>query len=395
MFASSLYISPSTLSIRSNAVASDSYGGDTIQSLGTGLSGTVAGIRLYISCLSNCASGRFKAYLMENSSISYSSLTHISAHSFGVMSVPINTQTLFIGSTTPFSLNPGSFYSIRLTYDNGGNDFHVYGSSSDNYANGTTTASLGFSGGDIYFDLFDSGGSTITGSGATRIINQLPAVGEIFRSNLASFSVQYYDSNVFYNTLGVAIQDTTDNQELSPLETTSISLGSDTTVSFSTNLIMGHSYTYVPYLRNSASSVYSTTTVFGLSSPFTLSTSSPDLFTEATFASTTATSSPFFRFLNVPYILSTKVPFSWIFQIALLLNNTSNIASTTIPSGTISVPLHVNGATTTTISADLFSENTVRTYVPQNTLDVLRALMVAVVYISMGMYIFRRLTHLT
>jgi len=101
-------------------------------------------------------------------------------------------------------------------------------------------------------------------------------------------------------------------------------------------------------------------------------------------------------FLNVPYLLSTRVPFAYFYQIATILSTLASSSSAyTVPSAilTINIPIRY-GISTTTVNVDMFSTTTIRYYLSQSWIDLLRGIMVAVVYASTGLFLFRRVKNL-
>lgn len=102
-----------------------------------------------------------------------------------------------------------------------------------------------------------------------------------------------------------------------------------------------------------------------------------------TFATTSTTTLPlsvnttnFTSFLNVPYLLQTKVPFAYFFQAKDVITQVySTSSTTTLPSGTFGVFIH--GGTTT---VDLFSTTTIGKYFTPTMVSLFRGLAEAVLY---------------
>lgn len=94
-------------------------------------------------------------------------------------------------------------------------------------------------------------------------------------------------------------------------------------------------------------------------------------------------------FINVPYLLQTRVPFAYFFQIAEVVRvaiSSSTIAAT-IPSATFSVEFPT-GNSTTTIEVDMFSTSTITYFLTPTWVDLLRTLMVAVTFAATGLFFF-------
>jgi len=113
-------------------------------------------------------------------------------------------------------------------------------------------------------------------------------------------------------------------------------------------------------------------------------------FTDSTVGtSTLLDTTNFLSFLNVPQLLKTKVPFSYIFQIGDAID--SGLSSSTaleIPSGTFEVELPLGTHGTTTLEVDMFSTTTITYFLNDTAISSLRGLMAAITYIGMGMFIF-------
>jgi len=108
--------------------------------------------------------------------------------------------------------------------------------------------------------------------------------------------------------------------------------------------------------------------------------------------STLIDSTSLLSFLNVPLLLSTKVPFGYFFEAKdAILNSVSGSSTTPIPSGTFSVRL---GNSTTTV--DMFSTSTVGYFLKPTMVTLLRGLMVAVLYIEFLylLYLRGKATHI-
>jgi len=105
----------------------------------------------------------------------------------------------------------------------------------------------------------------------------------------------------------------------------------------------------------------------------------------------TSTTTGFFGFLNVPRLLQTKIPFSYAYQMYDLLVSLDNIAAATSSGVTISLSA---GTTSPIIGSSLqniplFSTTTVTTYLNGSTLAAIRALIIASLWISAGLFMYR------
>jgi len=103
------------------------------------------------------------------------------------------------------------------------------------------------------------------------------------------------------------------------------------------------------------------------------------------------TSSGFLSFLNVPELLKTRAPFAYLPLMWGILSDTSGIATSTIASSTLSFVMASGTASQRTISVDFFSETVFRKFLDQNTIDLLRNLMLYILYASTGWFIYHDL----
>ena len=99
-------------------------------------------------------------------------------------------------------------------------------------------------------------------------------------------------------------------------------------------------------------------------------------------------------FLNIPQLLKTKIPFAYIYQISSTVRSSiSSTSADTIPTGSFSWTLPIYGRASSTISIDLFSTTTITYFLTPTWVSILRGLMVAVTYFSLGWFIFHEAKH--
>jgi len=100
-------------------------------------------------------------------------------------------------------------------------------------------------------------------------------------------------------------------------------------------------------------------------------------------------------FLNIPQLLKTKAPFAYIPQIqnAIQQGIGTSTTATDLPSGVINFPMRTNfqsdgSYSTTTLSIDFFSTTTVTQMLSPTLQSLMRSVMVAIVWISMGYFLW-------
>jgi len=94
----------------------------------------------------------------------------------------------------------------------------------------------------------------------------------------------------------------------------------------------------------------------------------------------------FLSFLNVPQLLATKVPFGYFFQARnAITRGVTSTSSEPFPGLTITY-MTANGGTT---SQDMFSRATIDTYYPEATRNLLRQVMVAILYTTFAYALYR------
>jgi len=112
--------------------------------------------------------------------------------------------------------------------------------------------------------------------------------------------------------------------------------------------------------------------------------------TNSSWATTTdiANGQGFLGYLNIPNLLQTKVPFAYFFQLVDTFENLNDIASTSIPTGTISWKWASGTPAQTTVDIDFFSPTTIKYYVTPTYLAILRGIMVAVTYFGTAWFLY-------
>lgn len=102
-----------------------------------------------------------------------------------------------------------------------------------------------------------------------------------------------------------------------------------------------------------------------------------------------ASSTNFLSFLNIPELLKTKIPFAYIFQISSSVRSSvASSSASTIPSSSFNINFPIPGVATTTLTIDLFSTTTITYFLTPTWVNLLRGIMVAVTYFSLGWFLF-------
>jgi len=223
--------------------------------------------------------------------------------------------------------------------------------------------------------------------GTSRFIAYNSPVYNLATTTYVNFNFDYFNSGYeVFDKAGVEIRDVTAQYALVPVEE-DVNLVGFSNYSQNYTLTAGHAHMWRPYLKNSASS--SVPTLYGrwigVVDVVTPSASS----TPYLASSTTATSTAFFDFLNVPYLLQTKVPFAYFYQVSDLLTTLSSTTATSTGSVTYDFGEYASGTVLSSLGeVTLFSTSTVTQLIPSWILALFRALIVAILYVSAGMYVF-------
>lgn len=350
------------------------------QTLGTGLTGNLASISLWLEkALGSRATTTLQ--LQECPDNTYTSCT---ATSTGNIASMASSDKIYVSSAAQyfynfqadFPLNASKYYQF-LVQMSPNDSLRVYGSNSAaSYTNGAydlDTATLK----DAYFFLF--GSANLVSQSIT--INN-PTYGEVIAdTDNVLFDFDYYINSVTYDKAGFTLVDNTSLQsfDTSSLEDTVNSSGSSNYSAY-VDLISGHNYTWTPYLENSSTTArtYGSPTLFfaGSQGNQSIPNSPTPLWNGCTnilcpgaiFSTSTGlltwnggtTTSPFGPFgETLDSLLANKAPFSYLYDIKQVLFELGNGSTTdiynqsctrndayyTLPSGTFGTTLS-NGSTT-------------------------------------------------
>jgi len=228
-----------------------------------------------------------------------------------------------------------------------------------------------------------------------------PTAFQTTSSTLVNFAFTYNNANT-YDFSGVALTDTTVGQQIAFTERSITSSGAGS-FSAPATLVSGHWYTTQPYIRDSGSGqfLYGPWVVLNVLGGFNnLNSNSPALNqVDDSNASSTLQNSIFGMF-NVPQLLQTKFPFSFIFGLAL---NYESLTTTDATSSASSFPVveldygTLAGISTSTRNAlparvVLLSTTTVSTFLPDPIRNTFRLLAAASVWLSFAYALYYRLT---
>lgn len=222
-----------------------------------------------------------------------------------------------------------------------------------------------------------------------------PTANEITASTTVNFHWQYYfncnQSFGILDTAAIDITDVTVGSSTIRFGNQSIGICGTGTFDISQSLEFGHQYLWRPVLYSSTGS---STQIIGSYQNFFVATSSFDgiEFNPATpmpnfNASSTLSNSNILSFLNVPTLLSTKVPFAYIFQIASgIQTGTGSSTAAAIPVGTFTWH-NVQGGTTT---FDFFSTSTIAVYFTPTLIGYWRAFELVCLTVGFGYALYER-----
>lgn len=224
-----------------------------------------------------------------------------------------------------------------------------------------------------YFQLLGEETNT-----TTRIIrNNSPTSNGTVTSDTVTFDYNYYYNSTTggYTYTGVKVKNILTNFQYTPTELAIIASG-ETNALIDMALPADSCFSWTPYLRGAS------TTIEGVSWLFETNDGCDDFQSVVGDNSTTS----FFAFLNVPNTLRNKSPVGYIYIMADILNNFSSITASS--SVDLSLNLASSSAGYFTGSLDLFSADTIGTYLNTNMTNLLRNFMVVITYITTGMTLF-------
>lgn len=229
-----------------------------------------------------------------------------------------------------------------------------------------------------------------TGNDTTRFIGPYwPSNGGLATSTSVYFSAKYFFNDATHygllDTVAFDIADMTAGTPAVRFGSTLIDASGIDTFSSTKTLISGHLYLWRPVMF---SSMGSSTPVVGdfYSLDVVTRSASSTPYVGATLGDTTlASSTNLLSFLNVPYLLATKVPFGYFFQAKDAIEAGINGSTTaSIPNGTFSIKI---GHSTTTV--DMFSTSTIGYFLTPSMVSLIRGLMVAILYFEFIYLLYR------
>lgn len=340
-----------------------------IQTLGTGITGTLTSFEVsYFS--QNWIN---KSWAIEECTDStYSTCVAISSGYF-VDGVHDGVETVS-GLNVNFSSN--NWYRLNFYLTNLWSTF--YGSNANPYSAGRAYFDIGSDtpNFDIYFKLY----------GVTETLNRIISYEPINNFTTASTTVTF-TATVYISSTGATSTvnwdmwnyDQADHRTLSfevyPVGTTTVSTTTVMTTGFWASTID---------LRQNNGSLYDS-----IPTGFTVISSASGRTGFEVSTSTTVDQNNFLSFLNVPNLIRTKVPFAYMIQMAQIINNSiASTSTSTIPSGTFSWSLPITANASTTYQIDMFSTSTIGYFLTPSQISIIRGIMAAVVWISLGMYLF-------
>lgn len=156
------------------------------------------------------------------------------------------------------------------------------------------------------------------------------------------------------------------------------------TARFNVELTSNHQHFYKVYLRNEEDSRRITGGQYWFD---VVGTSTPleqfSYIDPITGNPVVGTSTGLWDFVNVPVLLKTRAPTAYIYQIADVIQQIQNIEATTTPTLTMSF-VSASSSITALKNVEIFSYDIVTDLIPSNMITILRALMVATLYIGLA-----------
>jgi len=229
--------------------------------------------------------------------------------------------------------------------------------------------------------------------GSSRILSINPPSSITPISSPVTFSVDYYSftdlgSSTPNLRLTLLNQDTADYSEidLGPIDS---SVGSHTLTSTSTVLKNGL-YTLSAIFNNSPNVYVATSSQFIITATSFPQNSLNSYFYGSTFGTNTPSlTTNLLSFINVPQLLSTRVPFAYLFQFGSIVSaavSSSSVASE-LPSSDFTIVI-ASGTRPTVVNVDLFSTTTITHYLPAPVVAPIRTLLAGITYFMMALFLF-------
>lgn len=352
----------------------------TGQYLGTGLTGQVGVVNMYAKQGLPLGSPRIRIYECNDATYGSGNINNCNHYiatnggtneifvtprtTPGIFSVSFAQWAYYTGSYAAgvgvLTLDPSKYYLLYLGRNTGG-DITAYGLSDNTAPAGENGCVVGGQGGIfdscggldalMYYVFGTGGGGGLQTEGITAI--NLPTYGQVVSSgDNVIFSFDYYINSLTYDKAGFTLVDNTALQSVnvSSLEDTINSSGSSN-YSAVFDLITGHNYTWTPYLNNASTSqrTYGTPTLFfvGAQSNQSIPNSPTPVWNGCTnilcsgaiFSTSTGiltwnggtTTTPFGPFgETLDSLISSKAPFSYLYDIKQVLFELGNGSTTSI-----------------------------------------------------------------
>jgi len=393
---------------------SNSGGGGTwIQTIGTGLQGSVSQINLWYRRSGGSGVGTVTLVRCDTYTY-YSGCSNVASGSWTALASGVDGKISI--NFAPVALDSTKYYAIVLDHNNGsGNTIRMYGNSADTFAEGYATSSMagypsagsvtGIS--DFYFEIRGE-----------NWFEQLGFVGSNAPSSFeATTSPVFFDLKYYLDETVSATQyfgvlynyDTGSSSTWGNYTLPDTTTGTFNTATQSLAILENGSYSITWWLRdpqnqygtvgvphettfsiNASSSFFQTPAIKGINS--TIASTSCNINFLATFDladcatyMTVPSSNVYGLYGSIPKLLASKFPFSYVASIQNTWKELSATASTT---PTLSYNLHDIGIGSTTAlgnflpNIEIFSEATITTYLSDDILAIFRAL-IATVLISL------------
>jgi len=235
---------------------------------------------------------------------------------------------------------------------------------------------------------------------STRIVQQIsPYNGATTDSTNVSFSFTWFNNtseSTIYEKAQIEISDVTSATQYVPLQEDILSSGYGTTT-ISKTLIEGHMHIWRACLFDTdlGQKICGPYYSFNVVSPSAPQSLLPVPNIDGSNA-TSSLSQYLTQFINIPYLLSTKYPFSYFYDIGALLIELQSTTTQAWPEARFDYDTLNISTTSKNALPDsfvLFSSTTVTEYIPENVLSTWRALMAGVLWFGFAFMVFRRTSH--
>jgi len=365
-----------------------------IWKIGTGLSGYASMAQTRSGANMDNASSSLGVYCFTDSTYA----VHCdgdSGYEFAQFSVDADTGDNEMNWTfnADYELQPSYYYAVQYTVTNtGGANARIYGTTSpSNCYSGCNVSS-----GTPYLYLWSIEASPSQVGTTSRILSLIqPSNGATSPTSDVIFQFSWFNSGIeAYDIAQTEVSDLTQGVQITPQESVAALTGYGTTTHIY-SLEPNHLHIWRACLVNSTTnqktcSASRSLNVVGASA----STSYPILPDVDSSNATSTASGGIFQFLNIPYLLQTRYPFSWFYDINQIVNDmqsTSTSAFEPVLFDYDSLEISTTTKHSLPPTWEAFSTTTIGQYIPPTVLSIWRLLMQSVLWFAFAAYVYHTL----